>query len=1334
MPQYKTATLEDEFGVDAKFENLDKQTRLDDEFGLSDLEIQSPSTDNSFEQLTAKATEFPVGSSMSLEDEFGLSSPTGQGGGQVDLEFGTETVTGATSIVSPSVDPTKNLDRPRLPAEVDVYEPDEEESQFLNSVDHQLNSIKANYYSLIGQDEEASKIMEASELENQDRGGFTGAAGGMLLGILPTAVASGLSLVAAPAVVGAASITALAYYVTSSMGQAQRELHEYEQKTGTDVPLHTEALKTIGYGVVTLGVEALGLGSMKMARAANPKLLTEIGEAFTKKEFRKAAKLMKDELPGIFHAAGRAEAAEEGIENTLHNLLTTTYDESRQIQDGLLTSLATGYGAGALLGTSLRGGAYFSGRAQDQAQIEINQFIDSQADLVNLELAQQDKILYGTDNKVQSSHIGKPTKPQVLEFNPDMQRFELQQLQKQKEWQQEIDNKLYSQEYDEDLGSRTTTDWEAEIAELQQLEYNFEGEGLLDPLAPMPDRNLDSPLFQSLNPSEQQVQEFDKIAQDLLTEQNDNIILASEDVMMAFRESKLRGLKVIAAKMQQPLKWLGKHLDVEMQLGGTVGTKVQNMKSIEVVYQELGMNKVKEIGKIIQNPDDRAKVSYMISIVANDSKYIESQRFKNMSEKDQAIVLQAAPIMRDYFEQNLTLIKERGISKKGFYEEEVDRILGKIEKAGKRERRQLISDLKRIKEDLSFVHIPYNLLMAENHLSQGPGLKKMQYLSQLARKTLTLQDIINPIYDHNGKKVFEGYGEPRVFSFDNVIASYAARLGKDVALVDIVDAGKADGRIISISKDNENNNGYEAGYIAPTGMMAKLLKGQQIDKTLANWLDDNYIKEYRPNKFVQVLNIAKHLSFLNPAFLFMYDIVQGLYGGSISYKTLFNGSMGKAWKSLQHLDEVTAGGLSHGMESSIMSDTHVNSIIKAVGYGHNDGTLGGKLRQFYHQYMIVNADLVNSGKSEKVKINPLKSIYTASSNAAWFLDSFVRRTSFYTLLDQGMSIKQAAEETALIHGKYASVPVKTRRLLNKLLYTPTFKIVMGKYFARMTRDIVKATKTYDDAGQRSLETAFRLFALMAAQSALMASLGFEEEEFGRKYTRQIKDTTGKPQQLNITWSAPHNMFFKYIYRFLNTSKDSRSNPLVQYLDANIWELNPVWRVGIQIWGQQRDPQTGERLSKPNRSDAKNLLAKINASALAIFPIYLKGASFAAGPLSELSTNDLDYVGDGMSKEEIDLVSKLTFLPYNFLYLSDQTSTKYISQMNSLNSQFQGLGKDYDVLKASILSDEDKNLYEKGLALERKEAIKIILEKRIKLGRKIEEHMNREKANRKRNSN
>jgi len=1332
MPQYKTATLdEDGFDFSDPLKNLDKPAKLEDEESFNFSPVKPSQTNSSFEQLTAIAVDETQASETLVDDGFDFSSPLETPAGLQDFEFGPTRGQGATSIGLPSGKSTENLDGPQLAPLDDIpYEPSESESQFLNSLDHGLNSVKANYYSLIGEDETATQIMEASNLENKDRGGATGFIGGALLGILPTAVASGLSLVAAPAVATGAAITAMAYYVTTSMGQAQREIYDYEQETGTDVSQSKEILKTFGYGITALVVESLGFGSAKFARAANPKMLIEIGEAFTKKEFSKASKLIVKELPKVAHAAGRAEAGEEVIENTVQNLLSKTYDEHVQIQDGLLTSLAQGYGAGALLGTALRTGAYKSSRALDAAQLEIDTFIDSQAELANIELQRAGRVLYATENKVQTSHIGKPTELQEIDYSPDMKLMKERDIKNNEKDQQKNDDLLYSEQYTSP-DVETIVDWENQILELQRLEYNFESDQLLDPIK-LPDIDLTSPLFESQNAHEQQLAKMEQIANDLKVEGGNNIILASTPVMMAFRESKLHGVKVIAAKMQQPFKVAGKLISVRQLWGGEIGVAMQNQMSVHSMYQDKGMTPIKQIAEIFVDMDNNIDTRYMVSIVANDPKYMETQTFKSLSINDQAKVNDAAVVMRNYFAESLAIIKEKNLSTKGFYEEQSEKLIEKLgTKISKGERVKILKDLKRM-QDLNFVHIPYNLLMAGGHITQGLGLKKMEYMTQRERKTLTIQDIIEPIYSPKGEVIHKGIDTPAAFNFDNVIASYADKLGRDVALAEIFSAGKTDGRIIEITDSNRKEDNYEIGFVKPGSLASKIMKGYQVDVQTATWLNDNTIHQYNPGKFVKVLNAAKHISFLNPIFLGMYDIIQGTYGGSLSYKLLFNGAMKKAWESMKYPPPDMQQALGHGMESSIMAESGRDNIKSAVGYAQNDGTLGGKLRQYYHQYILINADLANANQSDLKKINPFKSIYEVSFNTAWFLDSFIRRTSFYSLRAEGMGIKQAAEEVALIHGKYASVPVKTRRLLNKLLYTPTFKIVMGKYFARMTKDIVKSTKHYDDAGQKGLETAFRLFALMAAQSALMAGLGFEEEEFGRKYTRQVEDVTGKPQQLNITWSAPHNMFFKYIYRFLNTSNDSRTNPLVQFLKANIWELNPVWRVGIQIWGEDRDPSTGKKITKQNVSAGKNQLAQIHAAAKSIFPLYMGGARSFAGPLDDEGTSDLDYVGDGMSPKELSLVSKLTILPYNFLYLSDPTSTKYINRMNALNSQLNALGKDYDIRKVLILSDEDKDLYEKGETATISEQVENILRKVEETGKILTEYQNREDENRNRN--
>jgi hypothetical protein len=217
----------------------------------------------------------------------------------------------------------------------------------------------------------------------------------------------------------------------------------------------------------------------------------------------------------------------------------------------------------------------------------------------------------------------------------------------------------------------------------------------------------------------------------------------------------------------------------------------------------------------------------------------------------------------------------------------------------------------------------------------------------------------------------------------------------------------------------------------------------------------------------------------------------------------------------------------------------------------------------------------------------LSDIYTAAFDIAWTLDEAVRMGTARTLHDMGYSVREAAQMAAKAHSDYASVPPKVRRALNNIFFTPTFKITMGKFYGRMMADAVKSlgdpksviTMRKTRSGKYvkprlsiSGRYAFGLASLAAilhSTDMFFRGLGFERDEWGRRYIRRIKDEKGKTKELVITWSSPANMFLKYGYRMAAAA--ASNNPVGRFFTTNRWEMTPVLRVAYDI-ATGKDPK------------------------------------------------------------------------------------------------------------------------------------------------------------------
>jgi len=196
----------------------------------------------------------------------------------------------------------------------------------------------------------------------------------------------------------------------------------------------------------------------------------------------------------------------------------------------------------------------------------------------------------------------------------------------------------------------------------------------------------------------------------------------------------------------------------------------------------------------------------------------------------------------------------------------------------------------------------------------------------------------------------------------------------------------------------------------------------------------------------------------------------------------------------------------------------------------------------------------------------IKNIYNASWHIAWKLDETVRMASYRYLMEKGFSPREAAQNAAKFHSDYASVPATTRRTLNHIFFTPTFKITMGKLYAKMISDAVKSVyklgkvdKTTALYGKGLIAT----FGILEGWDLFMRAQGFECDEWGRRYIKRVETDEGE-KELVVTWSSPANMFQKYYYRAKAALQPEVEKPLVRFFESNKWEIHPLYRVGYEI--------------------------------------------------------------------------------------------------------------------------------------------------------------------------
>ena len=303
----------------------------------------------------------------------------------------------------------------------------------------------------------------------------------------------------------------------------------------------------------------------------------------------------------------------------------------------------------------------------------------------------------------------------------------------------------------------------------------------------------------------------------------------------------------------------------------------------------------------------------------------------------------------------------------------------------------------------------------------------------------------------------------------------------------------------------------------------------------------------------------------------------------------------------------------------------------------------------------------------------LKGVYNISWRIAWTLDGIIRQTSYRYLTglkdkdgNRKFSDSEAAQLAAKYHGDYAGVPARTRRLLNKVFFTPTFKIAMGKLYKSMIQDSLVAAKAMSKGDFKLTNTAedvkinaralINTVAILGAWDILMRSLGFEPDEFGRRYIRQT-DTDEGPKELVITWSGPHNLFLKYLNRAKTALGPDKQNPALHFFLSNKWEIHPLWRTLSAAL--QNEKETGERIYNVSDSMYVKTLKQMSYSVVQIAAIIRFAAQQVSGEELGLK-QERELLGENIGKA-FEMLSR----PFTFTYTRTIKEQRVQRQAQSL---------------------------------------------------------------------
>jgi hypothetical protein len=672
------------------------------------------------------------------------------------------------------------------------------------------------------------------------------------------------------------------------------------------------------------------------------------------------------------------------------------------------------------------------------------------------------------------------------------------------------------------------------------------------------------------------------------------------------------------------------------------GFAIKNNFSTRTMWEEWGLERAANIAKAFER--DRAIAPHVVLAAENPKTYLPT-----LPKDLRARVEPASKAMADFFKEAQKMYEDRGIHLdfKGRIQETIsDQIKKTTDKA---EIAALETALKQV-EQMEFVHIP-SAMWFESYFGKDPAGAKsvLRLMAGQKRKTFRIEDLVK-----DGIVKFEDLHPV------DVIGSYSRRMGKDFATLDMIDAA---------IKEGMASKKPQAGFVKIPVREAPILKDYYVHPMLADVIHE-LTHVMNRGKLGQAYDWAmsgtKMMQFYNPLFLPMYDAVQQAM--AMGYRTP------KAW--------VKGGGELGRYISDSLRDVHKKTpeYWEALRNGLASKPFDMPFDTFLYQLEKLKMTRGEQAVKFATDLWPhhkIKELYNASWHVAWELDKAMRMATYKMFREQGMTAREAAQTAARFHGDYASVPVSTRRAANKLFFTPTFKIAMGKLYSDMLKGAMKTGGLLGkDVSTKALGRGiFNTFAITQGFDTLMTyGLGFERDQWGRRYTKRVEMEDGTQKDIVLTWSTPANMFLKYLYRAQEAYTTPYDTLPKAFLDSNKWEFHPVWRTIYEV--TTNSGASGKQIYSPFDKD----IVKIG-----------KGMSYSIANIVRMLGMLDDSVSDPDARkkfaEETNKMLDIFSQPFVFKYLRTPPEIKAYHELRKLR---QTLSE--QVIRHALRKEGDRDVF------------------------------------------
>lgn len=616
-----------------------------------------------------------------------------------------------------------------------------------------------------------------------------------------------------------------------------------------------------------------------------------------------------------------------------------------------------------------------------------------------------------------------------------------------------------------------------------------------------------------------------------------------------------------------------------------VGFHLKNYASVKEFYDQETLRIIRQLTNMgfVQDQESGVLEFSDISLMAEDPRLLAE-----LSPNDRARFEPAVNLVREYFDDTYNEFEALGVLQNPFPQSKILRLRDEIDKARIRLEDPEIDDeifdnlLDNIAEwqsqisilaNLKFVHIPAGLILEDIDLIDPRSAGRYRYmriLNQKRRKTISLQQLID-----------DEIASKEDMDIRDIIANYGRRKGNDIAIHKIAQAVHRDG----LSKKAKRKINDRWVRIAPPegyvhmGDRYPAFNDYYVQRDVATFLTKFFEYSYRLTGFDRFLAVIKGLQFERPDIMLWNNTVQGIMLGSLR-------SLKTPWYLVEGFKQVMN-----------MGPLYKEAVYNGLLSKPNNNPFAHYLEMVQHAKKPVLQKFFQI--SNFTPWGAVKQYYNAAFYVAWKLDEGMRMASYlYLRNNEKFSPREAAQLAALAHADYASVPPEVRRALNRIWFTPTFKITMGKLWAQsiaatakspinLAQDVAGVIET-GYQGVRTLQGQVpdgeraerirrrisksrkvrRLFSIALTAGAINLAIdifmrlnGFDTDEedmyWGVKYKKTFQTEEG-PKELVISFSHPANLFLKFFWRAYDATQVPISG-WAQFLKSIKYEFHPFWR-------------------------------------------------------------------------------------------------------------------------------------------------------------------------------